>query len=166
MSVAADRALYYFLRSCLALLGLFFLASLLYPDVVHSESSRPSWQNVFLDVALLLYGSLLLVPFRWLRQSPLFPVALLVFTLGVLWAVYAGLSDLVGLAQGRKSWLLLPASAIFVVLALIAPAALLMWRRIDVVKQAALLARRCLTTACTRPRTRCFSNSFAGPRGG
>ena len=138
MSVTADRALYYFLRACLALLGLFLvasaLASLLYPDVVHSEPSRPSWQNVFLDVAFLLYGSLLLMPFRRLRQSPLFQGALLVFTLGVLWAAYAGLSGLVGLAQGRKGWLILPASAIFVVLALIAPAALLMRRRLDVVK--------------------------------
>ena len=138
MSVITNRGLYYFLRAGLALLGLFLIASsffsLLYSDVVYSEPSRPSWQNVLLSVAFLLYGSLLLVPFRWLRQPPLFPVALLVFSLGGLWAAYAGLSGLVGLAQGRKSWLMLPASAIFVVLALIAPLALLMRRWLDVIK--------------------------------
>ncbi len=138
MSITTNRTLYYFLRASLALLGLLLvglsLFSMLYPDIVHSESSRPSWQSYLFDVALLLYGSLLLVPFRWLKQPLVFPFAMLVFVLGVLWAAYAGLSGLAGLAQGRKSWLILPAAAIFVVLAMIAPAALMVRRRFDIAK--------------------------------
>jgi len=138
MSITTNRTLYYFLRACLALLGLLMvglsLFSMLYPDIVHSESSRPSWHSYLFDVALLLYGLLLLVPFRWLKRPLVFPFAMLVFALGVLWAAYASLSGLAGLAQGRKSWLILPASAIFVVLAMIAPAALMVRRRFDVAK--------------------------------
>jgi uncharacterized membrane protein YhaH (DUF805 family) len=135
MSVTSTKALYYFLRAALALLGLFLVSSALFsflsPDIAHSESQRPTWQNTLLDVAFLLYGLLLLVPYRWLRQPFLFPIALLVFALGILWAVYVGISGFVGLVQGRKSWLILPVSIIFVVLAMAAPTALMMRRRLD-----------------------------------
>ena len=106
---------------------------MIYPDVVHSESARPSWQNALFDLAFLLYGSLLLIPFRWLKQAFLFPFALLVFALGILWAAYVGLTGLVGLVQGRKSWLILPVSVIFMMLTLLAPAALI-GRQSDSVK--------------------------------
>ena len=135
MNFTSNRPLYYFLRACLALLGLFLVSSslfsLLSPDIIHSESTRPSWQNTLLDVALLLYGLLLLVPYRWLRRRGIFPFALLIFAVGVLWAVYVSFSGLIGLAQGRKSWVVLPVSAIFVALALIAPVALMMRKRFD-----------------------------------
>ena len=138
MSITTNRTLYYFLRACLALLGLLlvgvFLFSLRYADIIHTESPRPSWQIYLFNLALLLYGSLLLIPFRWLKRPPVFPFAMLVFALGVLWAAYAGISSLVGLAQGRKSWLILPAATIFVVLAIIAPAALVVRRRFNIAK--------------------------------
>ncbi|MCM3871221.1 MAG: hypothetical protein ND895_11085 [Pyrinomonadaceae bacterium] len=134
MSVTSSKLLYYLIRACLALLGLFLMTasvfSIFYPDIVHSESSR----SYLRDVTLMVYGGALLVPFRWLRRSFLFPLALLIFTLGVMWAVYASLPGVVGFIQGRKSWLILPVSAIFLVLAVIAPAALIMRRRLDVVK--------------------------------
>jgi hypothetical protein len=117
------------------LLGLFLmlssLLSLLSPDVVHSESPRPFWQNALLDVAFLVYGLLLLVPYRCLRRQVIFPVALHIFAIGVLWAAYISLSSLMDLAQGRKSWLILPVSIIFVALTLIAPIVLMMRKRLD-----------------------------------
>lgn len=135
MNVNANRALYYPLRAALALLGLFLISSallsFLYPDIVHSESRRPVWQNTLLNAAFLLYGLLLLVPYRRLTQSFMFPVALFVFALGVLWAAYACVSGLAGLVQGRKGWLILPLSGLFVALAVGAPVALMMRRRLD-----------------------------------
>ena len=135
MRVAPSRALYYSLRASSALFGLFLVSSsifsFVFPDIAHSESQRPPWENNALDVAFLLYGLLLLVPYRWLMQPLLFAVVLLVFTLGAMWTVYVGLTGLVGLVQGSKSWVILPVSIIFVLLAMSAPAALVVRRRFD-----------------------------------
>ena len=138
MISVSSKPSYYLLRACLALLGLFLvtssLFSILYPEIVHSESSRSSFQNLFINVGLMVYGGFLLMPFRWLKRSLLFPFALLIFALGALWAVYISVPGLIGLIQGRKSWLILPVSVIFVLLGLVAPAVLMMRRRLDVVK--------------------------------
>ena len=135
MSVTLNKTLYRVVRVGLALFGAYLVSlslfALLYPDIIYSESPRPSWPNR-LDAALMLYGLLLIVPHRWLNQPLVFPFALLVYALGIVWAAYVSVSSLIGLVQGRLSWLSLPAVITFMLLTLLAPVALMMHRRRDV----------------------------------
>ena len=132
MSVASNKTLYYILRVCSALLGVFFvslsLLSLLYAA---TGSQRSSWPNSS-QAALMLYGLLLIVPHRWLNQPLVFPFTLIVFALGILLTAYVGLSGVMGFVQGRNGWLILLESIILMLFALFAPAALVMHRRLDV----------------------------------
>jgi hypothetical protein len=138
MNVTSSKILYYLLRAFLVLLGLFLRTSstlsILNPEIAHSESSDSASRNTLIDVCLLIYGGVLLVPFRWLSRSFTSPFALLGFAAGILWAAYTGMTGLVGLMQSRKSWIILPVSAVFVLLALSAPLALAMRRRLDLMK--------------------------------
>jgi hypothetical protein len=138
MRVTSSKHFYYSIRACLALLGLFLVTasvfSIVYPDIVHSELSPSTIRNFLIDVSLLVYGGLLLTPFRWLKRSFVFPFALLIFALAGLWAAYTSLEGMVGLLHGKRSWLILPVSAIFILLTLSAPGALIMRSRLDAVR--------------------------------
>lgn len=136
MSVTSNKHLYYSLRMCLVLLGLFLVTtsvlSFVFPTIFHSESAHSPLGDKILDFGLLVYGALLLTPFRWLKRAYVFQVTLLVFTIGILWSVYTSFASIIGLLQGRQSLLILPVSATFFLLVLMAPGALLMRRRLDV----------------------------------
>ena len=141
MTFTSNKTLYYVLRAGLVLLGAYLVSlslfSLLLPDVLYSEAGRSSWPNR-LDAALMLYGLLLIVPHRWLNQPLVFPFALLVFALGIVWAAYVSISGLIGLVRGQQSWFSLPALIIFLLLALLAPVALMMHRRLNTKKRETL----------------------------
>lgn len=132
MTFTSNKTLYYVVRAGLVLLGAYLVSlslfSLLLPDVLYSEAGRSSWPNR-LDAALMLYGLLLIVPHRWLNQPLVFPFAVLVFALGIVWAAYVCISGFIGLVRGQQSWLSLPGLIIFMLLALLAPVALMMHRR-------------------------------------
>lgn len=133
INLNAYRVLYYLVRTCLALFGALMLMGavvrLLYPDIVYSESQRTLRLNVLLDVTFLIYGSLLLAPFRWLIHRFVFPVAMVAFGCGILWMIYASAGSVTGVIQGRKSLLALPVAVIYVALSLVAPVTLLLRRR-------------------------------------
>lgn len=133
-----NQVFYWLLRACLFGLGLLLIttavSSQLYPDIIHSESvARPFWRQLLYDGALFFYGLLLLAPHRWFLRQPFFSGKMLCLSIGVLWAAYIFLFSVVDFGRGKKSWLIVPFTFTFVLVALLAPFTLLLKRRLRVV---------------------------------
>ena len=132
-----NQVFYWLLRTCLFGLGLLLvstaISSQLYPDVIHSEgAARPFWRQILFDGALFLYSLLLLAPHRWFLRQPFFAGKMILLGIGVLWAAYIFLFSVVDFGHGKKSWLIVPFTFIFVLVALLAPFTLWLKRRLCV----------------------------------
>jgi hypothetical protein len=131
---------YYCLRLSLALFGVLMVSSgllfLAIPDLAHSDGPPDAPPDPWgvAEMGFLLYGVLLLVPFRVLKQPPLFPLAMFVFTLSAVWTAYRTFLALIEFVRWQEAlahWLLLPFLIIPLLLTLAAPRALILLRRLD-----------------------------------
>jgi hypothetical protein len=99
-------------------------------ELYYDQGPVPPWQDRIIDVAAgLVYALLLILPNRWSPRGWLFKIRLTLLMLSSLWLcsrVAVGVYDLI---QGRRHWLILPASAFALALAILAPVTLLAARR-------------------------------------
>ena len=99
-------------------------------ELYYDQGPVPPWQARIIDVAAgLVYALLLILPYRWSPRGWLFKVRLALLVLSSLWLcsrVAAGVYDLI---QGRRHWLILPASAFVLALAILAPVTLIAAKR-------------------------------------
>jgi hypothetical protein len=99
-------------------------------ELYYDQGPVPPLQDRTIDVAVgLVYALLLMLPYRWSSRGWLFKVRLALLVLSSLWLcsrVAVGVYDLI---QGRRHWLILPASAFVLALAILAPVTFIAQRR-------------------------------------
>ena len=82
-----------------------------------------------LDVALILYGLLLIAPHRWTVRDPWYKLKLYALMLGALWSLWASLTALSAFASGDRPWPIVPIALLFITVGLAAPLTLILHRR-------------------------------------
>ena len=107
------------------------ISAYMLPELAYDEGPMPTQRQQQLDLARAIGVALLLaVPFRWTARGVPFFLRLIAVSLISLWILVAAARGLWGFVQGSKHWLVIPASGMFVVVAILLPLTLLTARKI------------------------------------
>ncbi len=136
---AVDRGVikygYLVARGYVVTCGIFMIFSMvasqaLMPDLYYDNGPVPPWQDRVVGVSAgLAYALLLILPYRWSVRGWAFRVRLTLLLVASLWLCYGAATGMYGFIQGRKHWLIVPASVLILGLAILAPATLVARRK-------------------------------------
>jgi hypothetical protein len=109
-----------------------FASQVMMPGLYYDAGPVPPWhERIVGTLAGLAYALLLILPYRWSTRGWAFRVRLTLLILASLWLALAGGSGLYGFMEGGKDWLIVPASVLILSLAILAPGALVVRRKMD-----------------------------------
>ena len=101
------------------------------PELYYDNGPVPPWHDRSVDMLVSLgYALLLLLPYRWTVSGWLFGVRLTLLIFVSLWLSYVVVTGIYGFIEGQKHWLIVPASGLILALAILAPGALIVKRRL------------------------------------
>ena len=135
LSPSATMRFYLLARGYIVVCGLFgvfaiYAGQVMTPTLYYDEGPVPPWTDRSLDIARNFgYALLLLLPYRWSMRGWFYRVRLALLIVASPWLAYAIATELYWLLQGRKHWLIIPASISILALAILAPSALVFRRR-------------------------------------
>ena len=82
----------------------------------YSNETPAVGDRILRAVPLVFVGGLLVLPYRWVRSAPWRRAVTVGLVLVVGWILYLAAGGVRGYLAGRKSWHVVPASAVFVTL--------------------------------------------------
>ncbi len=101
------------------------------PELYYDNGPVPAWHDRSVDIlAGIGYALLLLFPYRWSIRGWAFRIRLTLLIFSSLWLCYSVIDGIYGFMQGQKHWLIVPASVIILGLAVLAPSALIIKKKV------------------------------------
>jgi hypothetical protein len=108
-----------------------YVSQVVMPELYYDNGPVPTWHDRSFDIlATLGYALLLLFPYRWSVRGWAFRVRLALLIMVSLLLSYVVITGMYGFMQGQKHWLIVPASGLILGLAILAPSALIVKRRL------------------------------------
>jgi hypothetical protein len=109
-----------------------FASQVMMPGLYYDAGPVPLWHERIVGViAGLAYALLLILPYRWSTRGWAFRLRLTLLIFASLWLAIVGASGISAFMEGGKDWLIVPASVLILGLAILAPGALVVRRKMD-----------------------------------